>query len=46
MAERPKLYLNGHLVDQLRKEAIESGWTEEHFEEWLKDCVIVVEAFY
>lgn len=44
--ERQKLFLNQQLVDRLHQEAIESGWTEEHFKEWLDDCVIVVEALY
>lgn len=39
---RPKLYINPSQVEMFREYAINVG-TEEKFDKWLEDCVIIVE---
>lgn len=41
-----KLYLNQFTVDRLRERALENGKTEEYFDKWLEDFVIIVEPLY
>lgn len=39
----PKLYLNHTEVEALRAHAMRNGRSETWFEQWLEDCVIIVE---
>lgn len=41
-----KLYINQFEADSLRRLALEKGYTEEWFEKWLEDCVIIVRPLY
>ena len=41
-----KLYLNQYTVDRLREKCLDEGKTEEYFEQWLKEFVIIVEPIY
>lgn len=37
-----KLYLNEHEVEAFRRHALHIGKTEEWYQKWLDDCVIIV----